>query len=77
MNRERLFQTLLLLAALLFGLLDLTEGAKGSLVGGVMSRTNMRRIRDKYYVSGEICTDLCTEEVKEIREEYETPLQRL
>ena len=45
-----------------------TEGAKGSLVGGVMNRTNMRRIRDKYYcISGDLCTDLCTEEVKKIR----------
>ena len=44
-------QTLLLLAAVLAALLDLTEGAKGSLRAGVMSRTNMRRKHNKYYDS--------------------------
>ena len=44
-------QTLLLLAAVLLALLDLTEGAKGSLRAGVMSRTNMRRKHNKYYDS--------------------------
>ena len=44
-------QTVLLLAAVLAALLDLTEGAKGSLRAGVMSRTNMRRKHNKYYDS--------------------------
>merc|ERR1712150_221026 len=42
-------KTLPLLAALLFALLEVTEGAKGSLRAGVMSRTNMRRKHNKYY----------------------------
>ena len=50
-NRLTTNQTLLLLAAVLAALLDLTEGAKGSLRAGVMSRTNMRRKHNKYYDS--------------------------
>ena len=42
---------LLLLAALLFGLLDLTEGAKGSVRAGMMSRTNRRRNPNRLYDS--------------------------
>ena len=44
-------QILPILAALLFSLLEVTEGAKGSLRAGVMSRTNMRRKHNKYYDS--------------------------
>ena len=45
-------QILPILAALLFSLLEVTEGAKGSLRAGVMSRTNMRRKHPKYYDNG-------------------------
>merc|ERR1711936_366016 len=44
-------KTLPLLAALLFGLLDLTEGAKGSVRAGMMSRTNRRRNPNRLYDS--------------------------
>merc|ERR1719219_101102 len=44
-------KTLPLLAALLFCLLDLTEGAKGVMRAGVMSRTNRRRNPNRPYDS--------------------------